>query len=154
MPEIRPQCPGFFSHEQQSGETMAYGLMQTFYIAAFAFLFEKKGFRLQWFLPLALVFVVIALLTSPGIGKGMLPDAMMPGASDPPPLIVAIMYLIFCPIHAFITVKLMKFLGGSMSRLERLIAKGAIYMFAAMIAGFVFMVFMMAGMLLYKGFPQ
>jgi hypothetical protein len=154
MPEIRPLCPGFFSEELQSGYTMAYGFIQTLYIVAFAFLFEKKGFRLQWFVPLALGFVVIALLTAPEIGKGLLPDSMLAGASDPPPLIVALMYLIFLPIHAFITVKLLKFQSQSLSWLERLIVKGAIYMFAAMIAGFVFMVIMMAGMLLYKGFPQ
>lgn len=133
---------------------MAYGFIQTLYIAAFAFLFEKMGFRLKWFLPLASVLVVAALLTAPETGKGMAPDAALSGASDPPPLLVALMYLIFCPIHAFITIKLLKFQSRSMSRLERLIAKGAIYMVAAMMAGFVFMVFMMAGMLLYKGFPQ
>ena len=128
---------------------MAYSIVQTLYIMAFAFLFERMGFRFKWFLPLACVFVVASLLTVPEIGQGILPELMISGAEDHSQILATLMSLVFYPLHAFITVHFMKFHPQNTSRCEQWVIKGAIYMGAAMMAGFLLAVFMMIGMSIY-----
>lgn len=125
---------------------MIYGLIQLIYVTVFAILFEKMGFRWKWFLPLAGAFIAATLLIS---GKALLGFTASTGPEDRMPLLSTPMYIIFCPIHAFITVHVMKAIPKNSPRFEQVFVKVLIYWGAAMAAGAVLTVFIMLGAMAY-----
>ena len=128
---------------------MIYGFIEFIYVAAFVALFEKKGFRWQWFLPLAAAFIV-ATVSRGFMSGGNLPFSMVSGgAEDRLQVLSSFMYILFLPIHAFITVRVMKALPGHSPLFDRLLARLLAYIAAAMAAGFIFSVLMMLGMAAY-----
>lgn len=141
----------FFLHfVLTADDVMIYGFIQIIYIAVFAALFEKRGFRWQWFLPLAAGFAAATLLTAFLAGRAM-PSALAPGEAESRIQLLAVpMYILFIPIHALITVGVMKALPANTPVFERLFVRVLIYMAAAMAAGFVFSMLAMAGMVLFQ----
>jgi hypothetical protein len=127
---------------------MAFGIIQTLYIIAFAFLFEKAGFRWKWFLQLASAFIIATLLTALATGQGF--SSAPADAEDRMKLAAVPMYLIFCPIHAFITVSVMNALPRDAPRFQKLFVKILIYQAAALAAGAVLMLVAMVVMLVYN----
>jgi len=119
---------------------MIYSFILPAYIAAFAILFEKMGFRWKWFLPLALAFIVATLLAS--LVSGISPQASdgSTGMEDRFQLLATPLYILFCPIHAFITVRVMKAIPKDSPRFDQLFVKVLIYAAAAWAASFVFVI--------------
>jgi hypothetical protein len=142
--------PDFISFLSTADGVMIYGLVQVIYIAIFATLFEKRGFRWEWFLPLAGAFAAATLLTS-FLAEGGLPPVLASGGAEGRLQILAVpMYILFIPIHALITVGVMKALPADTPLFDRLFARVVVYLAAAMAAGFVFSLLMLAGAVLLR----
>ena len=127
---------------------MAFGIIKILYIIAFAFLFEKTGFKWKWFLQLASAFIIATLLAALATGKGF--SLAAEDAEHRMQLAAAPMYLIFCPIHAFITVSIMHALPRNAPRYQKLFVKIMIYQAAAIAAGAVLVLVAMIIMLVYS----
>jgi hypothetical protein len=142
--------PGFTLYLSTADDAMIYGFIQIMYLVIFAALFEKKGFRWNWFLPLAAAFAGATLLTALMAGRGLPPLLASGGVEDRVYLLAVPMYILFIPIHAFITVGVMKHLPANAPVFDRLFARVLVYIAAAMAAGFVFSMLAMAGMVLFQ----
>ena len=126
---------------------MEFGIIQALYIIAFAFLFEKAGFKWKWFLQLVSVFLTATLLAALATGKGF---SLAAGeAENRLRLAAAPLYVLFCPIHAFITVSVMNALPRDTPRFQKLFVKVMIYQAAAMAAAAVLVLVVMAAMTVY-----
>lgn len=128
---------------------MIYSLLLPAYITAFAILFEKMGFRWKWFLPLAAAFVIATLFTLPWGDQGLFRSIASAKAEDRIQLLTTPMFLIFCPIHALVTVRVMKAIPGNSPVFQRMVVKLLVYIASAWAAGFIFMLFGMIGFSLY-----
>ena len=119
-----------------------YEWIQSVYILLFGFLLSRQGFKWNWFLPLAGIFLVLTLLTVPEIGNFLLLRSVMSEPGDRLQLMAAPMMIIFYPLHAFVTVAVTRRLPKNMSLVESKIVKTAVYMGAAVAAGIIWTVLM------------
>jgi len=112
-----------------------YEYIQSVYILVFGLLLSRQGFKWNWFLPLAGIFLASTLLTVPEIGSRLLLRPMVSEPGDRLQLMAAPMLIIFYPLHAFVTVAVARRLPQNMSRAESKVVKAAAYIGAAVAAG-------------------
>lgn len=122
----------------------AYGgciftLLQSIYLAAFWYFYEKKGFRLKWFIPLALGIIAGTFLVMRRLCGQWLPADPGPQGELSLPIITAIALVVIYPVHAVLTVVFFKLLKvDNFPLIQRLIYRGVIYITATMITGLAF----------------
>ncbi len=131
---------------------MAYGYIQALYILAFGLFLSRQGFNWKWFLPLAGAFMAATLLTVSEFGGGLLPGSLVSPPGDRRQLAAAPMMLIFYPIHAFVTVKVMSHLPPNLTGLQRTIVAVVVYLGAALSSGFIWTVLMMGIFMIFVQF--
>jgi hypothetical protein len=119
-----------------------YEWIQSLYILLFGLLLSRRGFKWNWFLPLAGLFLVLTLLTVPEIGNLLHLGPVVSAPNDRLQLMAAPMMIIFYPLHAYVTVVVTRHLPKNMHLVESKIVKAAVYMGAAVVAGVIWVVFM------------
>jgi hypothetical protein len=119
-----------------------YEWIQSVYILLFGLLLSRRGFKWNWFLPLAGIFLVATLLTVPEIGNLLMLRSVVSGSSDRVQLMAAPMMIIFYPLHAYVTVAVTRRLPKNLSLVESKIVKTAVYMGAAVAAGIIWVLFL------------
>ena len=128
---------------------MADLYIQAVYLLLFSLIIDRYGFNWRWFVPLAGAFLVAALLPIPEVGGWLLPAALLNAPGDRHQIIAAPMLIIFYPLHAFVSVQVMRRLPPNTNWLERLIVRGVAYMATAFVAGFICMLLLMGIFMAY-----
>ncbi len=112
-------------------------IIQGVYLILFSFLYEKKGFRWAWFLPLTLCITTVAILSLIVGSNKELPETTEQ-AERRMETIGTLLLPVFCLVHTFLTTKMMKLLGDKPTIQEHLFARICVYWGAALVTGAVF----------------